>query len=178
MGIYDRPYYRDEQSQTFSLGGQRSMVVNLILINVVIFFLDAFTRPAPGGRWLSSHMAVSSAVLSEPWNWWKLLTYGFAHASLQSQLSIFHVGFNSYLIYDLSIQAEDQLIRRPVQSINMVVITQVSGSSQGLGAYANLVFSIGIMRGAMHDIGFMSDHFHDIHLTAARPVDIAEIIAQ
>ena len=97
MGIYDRPYYRDEQTQGFSLGGQRSMVVNLIIINVAIFFIDAFTSPvSQTTHWLSSQMAVSPQVLSEPWNWWKFLTYGFAHASLSTNGGIFHVGFNMY----------------------------------------------------------------------------------
>lgn len=97
MGIYDRPYYRDDQSPTFSLGGQRSIVVSLIVINVVIFFLDAFTtQDGHGGHWLSNQLALRSEVLTQPWNWWKFLTYGFAHAPLDSPRGIFHVGFNMY----------------------------------------------------------------------------------
>ena len=68
MGIYDRPYYRDESSQGFSLGGQRSMVVNLIIINVAIFFIDAFTSPVSATSfWLSHQMAVSPQSILGRW---------------------------------------------------------------------------------------------------------------
>jgi membrane associated rhomboid family serine protease len=75
MGLYDRPYYRDEVPRGYSLPGARSMVTNLIIINVAIYILDAIFL---GGR-LSRLLSVEPESLRQPWNWWKLLTYGFAH---------------------------------------------------------------------------------------------------
>jgi len=40
MGIYDREYYREESSG--GLLGNRSMVTNLILLNVAIFLAEFF----------------------------------------------------------------------------------------------------------------------------------------
>ena len=96
MGIYDRPYYGDEDDRPETLSGQRSMVTNLILLNVAIFLIDVFTPTLPsGGHWLSHTLAFDPQMLTQPWNWWRLLTYGFAHASIDEG-GIFHVGFNMY----------------------------------------------------------------------------------
>lgn len=44
MGYQDREYYReeDEQPRGFQLSGQRSMVMNLVLLNILVFVLDGF----------------------------------------------------------------------------------------------------------------------------------------
>ncbi len=75
MGVYDRPYYRDDSSRGFSLDGPRSMVTNLIIINVVVYVVDAFFF---NGR-LGILLGVSPETLREPWMWWRFITYGFAH---------------------------------------------------------------------------------------------------
>ncbi len=76
MGIYDREYYRDDSPRGFSLDGPRSMVTNLIIVNVVIYVIDAlFLDEGQLGRLLS----VQPETLRQPWQWWRFLTYGFAH---------------------------------------------------------------------------------------------------
>ena len=101
MGIYDRPYYRDDQPQGFSLGGRRSMVANLIIINVAIAFVDFLTDHAQGisiaSHKLSYWLSVSPEVLTHPWNLWKLVTYGFAHAALDT--NPLHIVFNMYMLW-------------------------------------------------------------------------------
>ena len=53
MGIYDRPYIRDEQRSSGWAGG-RSLVINLIIINVVVWLAQIIfnspqqPHPAPG----------------------------------------------------------------------------------------------------------------------------------
>lgn len=44
MGYQDRDYYReeDEQPKGVHFSGQRTMVINLVLLNVLVFVLDAF----------------------------------------------------------------------------------------------------------------------------------------
>lgn len=44
MGYQDRDYYREEDDQPrgFQLSGPRTMVMNLVLLNILVFVLDAF----------------------------------------------------------------------------------------------------------------------------------------
>jgi membrane associated rhomboid family serine protease len=85
MGLADRDYYRDEPRGVF-LGGDRSMVANLIIVNVVLFVLDALFFD---GR-LMRGMALKASLFEQPWDAWQMLTYGFAHAPNH----IWHIIFN------------------------------------------------------------------------------------
>jgi membrane associated rhomboid family serine protease len=73
MGIYDRTYYRDEESGSLLAG--RSMVVVLIVVNVVVFFLENLLEGFPLRRYLE----LNSDLLHTPLQFWRLLTYGFVH---------------------------------------------------------------------------------------------------
>ncbi len=65
------------------------MIVNIVIVNAVIFIVDALFLE---GR-LRSLFAVQSGTLLKPWQWWRLLTYGFAH------YDFYHVLFNLSLIH-------------------------------------------------------------------------------
>ena len=150
MGLQDRGYY-DNDSDPWSSnpdawkggggGGSRrgpTVITILIIINVAIFLLDAFS-PVPAERlagfeaqqqhivdttkdpneqrkllnqlgkptrWLAYTMGLPSDVISRPWKFWSVLTYGFAHSSIDSNRSFFHVGFNMLILFFLG---------RPVQ---------------------------------------------------------------
>lgn len=77
MGLYDRPYYRDESPRGFSLDGPRSMVTNLIIINVAVFLVDVLFL----NNRLPELLGAFSDTLQKPWQWWRFITYGFCHAS-------------------------------------------------------------------------------------------------
>jgi len=81
MGIYDREYYREDESPSLLSG--RSMVVNIIILNVLIFFVDAlfFSEQTAAGKVgaISSALSLKSNLLAAPWNCWQLITYGFVH---------------------------------------------------------------------------------------------------
>ena len=119
MGLQDRSYYQDSYSNpwgesTFSGGGSRSIITTLIIINVAIFILDIFT-PAVGehAHWLSQFMALKPAQLWEaPWMAWQFLTYGFAHASVNSNEAFFHVGGNMLVLFFLGKPIEQKLGRQ------------------------------------------------------------------
>lgn len=85
MGILDRDYYRDEPRGLF-LGGDRTMVANLIIINVVLYLVDALFF---NGR-LMQAMELQASLPEHPWDVWQLVTYGFAH----SRSDIWHIVFN------------------------------------------------------------------------------------
>jgi len=88
MGLYDRDYVRD-QPRGFFLGGDRSMVTNLILINVGVFLADSLFDQA-----ISERLWVQSDLFQKPWNAWQLLTCGFVHAP-----AIMHVGINMFELW-------------------------------------------------------------------------------
>ena len=92
MGLYDRDYYRDYGYGPTQPGLQlrlpQTAVGWLILINVAVWIVDAFTpaRYVGGqmvGRWLSDQMAISGDTLRRPWLWWQWISYGFAHSPVQ-----------------------------------------------------------------------------------------------
>ena len=127
MGLYDRDYVRDEPRGSF-LGGNRSMVTNLILVNVGVFLLDLVFF----NRRLSEYLALHADLFTHPWNIWQLLTYGFAHESGQPGTPIVlgnfaHVGFNMFGLW---------LFGRDVESIY--------GRKEFLRIYLSLIVLCGL----------------------------------
>ena len=93
MGIYDREYYRDERSVPSGLRQSNyNVVFVLIAINAVIWLVDAFSPPVRGMHAISNILAFRPQDLYHPWEWWKLLTAGFAH----SPDTLNHVLFNMF----------------------------------------------------------------------------------
>lgn len=96
MGIYDRDYYRDERRSAF--GGNWSAVWVIIAINVIIFVLDQLSDT----HWLTNHMALKSNLWHHPWQFWTVLSYGFAH----DPSNIEHIGFNMFGLWLFGIDVE------------------------------------------------------------------------
>lgn len=79
MGIYDRDYYRDEDESTGTASSlPQTFVVRLILANSALFLLDMFFGGE--GHGLTRFLALSTDEVREPWNWWRLVSYAFAHS--------------------------------------------------------------------------------------------------
>jgi membrane associated rhomboid family serine protease len=90
MGIYDREYVREDEPGGLLSG--RTMVVNLILANVVVFLIDFFTEHKA-----SNFLRLEPDFFQHPWTIWQLVTYGFAHDPSHHggpDHSIMHVGMN------------------------------------------------------------------------------------
>ena len=116
MGIYDRQYYRDDEAPGFSLGSMtrgRSIVMILIGINLAVFIGDALFpggAAMPGGPtepgMLSQFLMLYESDAFKPWNWWRLLTYGFAHAGpghiFGNMIGLFFFGRTAEAIYGAS----------------------------------------------------------------------------
>lgn len=89
MGIYDRPYYRDDSSRPgVQLAAPKTMVGKLILLNAVVFLAMVFFH-------LDSWLVVTADVAMRPALWWKFLTCGFAHDPTNWQ----HIFFNMFMLY-------------------------------------------------------------------------------
>ncbi|MEZ6088958.1 MAG: rhomboid family intramembrane serine protease [Pirellulaceae bacterium] len=85
MGLYDRPYYRDEEPPRMALNpSTQSFAVIAIIANVALFFADFLF----GGRdfALQRAMQVNPETIVQPWMYWKFLTYGFAHGNMNHLL--------------------------------------------------------------------------------------------
>lgn len=107
MGLYDRGYYREERTpwERMEAARDRSWIIPLIAVNVVLWLADAFTND---GMWLSNRMAITGQTLLQPWNWWKFLTYGFAHSPLQ-QNGVMHILGNMLVLYFFGTPVERDL---------------------------------------------------------------------
>ena len=105
----------------------RTIVMTLIIINVVVFFVDSFTGHvfwnAETAGWESTpeeikskypiHALSSWIGLNTPqlWRVWTFLTYGFAHASLDSENGIWHLAMNMIALFFLGRMVEMKLGR-------------------------------------------------------------------
>ncbi|HEX3869837.1 MAG TPA: rhomboid family intramembrane serine protease [Pirellulales bacterium] len=110
MGLYDRDYLREDDDRPgIGLGGPRSMVANLIIINVVIYVADVLLHGSLGGvPGKPGLLSLKSDTLYEPWNLWQLLTYGFVHAPDD----IRHIAFNMLGLFFFGREMETKYGRR------------------------------------------------------------------
>ena len=93
MGIYDRNYYREELP-TFQPWDKYSMVTNLIIVNAALLVLNfLFTNR---NNAISEFLLLHADALTEPWNWYRFLTYGFVHGNvmhlLLNMISLYFLG--------------------------------------------------------------------------------------
>jgi len=103
------------------------MVTILIAINVVIFLLDAFTPdlgkmaggPPVGRHWLGSVLAANTSQWYLVWTW---LTHGFAHAAIDSDLGLLHIGGNMLTLLFLGRPIEMRLGRDEFLKFYLVAI--------------------------------------------------------
>ena len=87
MGFSDRDYLRDvpyDDDGYRRRGGGWSVSFRFVLLNVAIFLVNGLffqnpNSPTPD-NWLTNSMAMSGTTLLKPLEYWKLLTYGFAHS--------------------------------------------------------------------------------------------------
>ena len=115
MGLQDRSYYREDSYSNpwrDMSSSTRSVIVTLIVINLAIFVLDMFTPTLEHSHWLSDFLALKPAEIRQaPWTVWQFLSHGFAHASVNSEYSFFHVAGNMLVLFMLGLPVEKQLGR-------------------------------------------------------------------
>jgi len=121
MGLEDRQYYRDSQSFSPFQFSTRAMVVNIILLNVAIFIIDAFTPKLPDSTLQTLNYWLGIRY-QEPWAIWNYLTYGFAHASLGSPKGIWHILGNMITLFFLGRAVEEMLGRKEFLRFYLIAI--------------------------------------------------------
>lgn len=94
MGIYDREYYRDEPGG-FRIGKPGTVVGWIVVINIAVFLANELLK-SEGTPSLNDRLGLRAENLVMPWFWWRLLTYGFCHASIGhifgNMLGLFFLG--------------------------------------------------------------------------------------
>lgn len=79
--LEDRDYYREGsyRSGGIQFGSPRMVVSWLVLLNVGVFILNLLLSTQRHHHWLMTFLSLQPENLAQPWMWWRLLTYGFAH---------------------------------------------------------------------------------------------------
>ena len=111
MGYQDRDYYQYDQDVDLRPSwNQRSAVTQLIVINVAVFFVNMLVGDVTAQQqgWVNELMMLRPDTLYQPWNWWKTLTYAFAHSSS----GITHLLFNMLSLYFMGRSVEARYGRR------------------------------------------------------------------
>jgi membrane associated rhomboid family serine protease len=155
MGIYDRDYFQEPQ-RGIQIGGDRTMVTNLILINVGIYLIGLLTRSQTGPdayvSLLGNYFGLHSDLISHPWHVYQLLTYGFLHDPGNWQ----HIAFNMIGLYFFGRDVEWRYGRKEFLSLYLLLII-FSGlgwvivetiTTHGMGG-ANLIGASGAVTGVL-----------------------------
>ncbi len=93
MGIYDRDYNRGDNygsAPGLHLGGPRSMVTTLIIVNVAVYLAQLLSN-----NWVTNELLLPYNWYQAPWNVYRLLTYGFLH----SPNDMWHVVLNMWALW-------------------------------------------------------------------------------
>lgn len=99
MGIYDREYYRDDQPKGFYWVGERTMVTNLIIVNVLMYLIDMFFSTDHN---ITTTLALKSDLFRDPGNWkygWQVFTYGLVHSPMRQPGDLMHILLNMYALF-------------------------------------------------------------------------------
>jgi membrane associated rhomboid family serine protease len=108
MAFQDRDYYRG----TSETGYVTSMVVKLIIVNGIVFLIEAVLlahyQDASGRNGVASLLGVHSNTIVRPDLWWQFLTAGFVHAPER----LTHILFNRLGLYCFGTPLEERYGRR------------------------------------------------------------------
>ena len=102
MGIHDRSYYREDGLPPVAPWDQRSMVSILIVVNVAIFIANFVLSNRSGA--ITNLLSLDPEVMHQPWQWYRVISYGFAHSSRD----VMHIVFNMASLYFLGRSVEER----------------------------------------------------------------------
>ena len=123
MGIHDRDYYRDDDDASGwrpkGPNQPRSIVFWLILANVALYLANMFFSKSDG---LSDSMALQANLFEKPWQFWQLLTSGFAHAPLGQPAGLTHILLNMYALFMFGRDVERKYGRYEFLTLYLVTV--------------------------------------------------------
>jgi membrane associated rhomboid family serine protease len=116
MGFYDRDYQRGgyyDQQPGFNVGGPRTMVTNLVIVNCVVYIAQLLSD-----NWVTNVCALYDAWYREPWQAYRLLTYGFIH----SPRDLWHIAMNMFVLWMFGREVEYRYGREEFLAFYLVAI--------------------------------------------------------
>lgn len=143
MGIYDRDYYRGDEDAPAgwgpkSSGEPRSMVFWLILANVVLYLANMFFSKNDS---LTNTMALEANLFQKPWQFWQLLTSGFAHAPLSQTAGLMHILLNMYMLFMFGRDVERKYGRYEFLTLYLVAVVLSGLGWVGVQALSGKTFA-------------------------------------
>jgi membrane associated rhomboid family serine protease len=143
MGIQDRTYYRGDEGGAWL--GNRSMVVNLILLNVAVFAAQLLL-----GFAFTKALSLQSSLFQEPWHVYQLLTYGFVH----DPDKIMHILGNMFFLWMFGTDLEQiygraELLRLYLATIFVAGLVWVGVAAFNQGGPSELLGASGGVMGLM-----------------------------
>lgn len=145
MGFYEREYYREERPGVNVPPFFRTAVGVLMAVTVAVFFADGLLTPQTHD--INGFLALQEKTLTEPWNWWRFVTYGFAHGGLWhivfNMLGLFFFGRDMETLYGRKEFVSLYLLLLAVAGLGWAVVEQL-GSNPGA---ANVVGASGAVSG-------------------------------
>jgi len=101
MGLYDRHYYGDRESDFSWRPGSTWSGVNLMIAAcIAVYALDIISMGLFPAHRVVNYLASYPEDLKNPLRWFSFLTYGFTHAPLDSSSSgIFHILMNMFVVW-------------------------------------------------------------------------------
>jgi membrane associated rhomboid family serine protease len=105
MGIYDRDYERNtyRREPGYHLGAERMMTTNIILVTVGLFVVQLMAGPR-----YQNALALNADWFRQPWEAYRLLTYGFLHAPDD----LWHIALNMLGLFFFGREVEMRYGRR------------------------------------------------------------------
>jgi len=117
MGFYDRDYQRGggyyDGQPGLHLGGPRSTTTNLILITAAIYFAQLLSHD-----WVTETFVLFNNWYQEPWQVYRLLTYGFLH----SPNDLWHILGNMFMLWLFGRDIEYRYGKREFVAFYLVAI--------------------------------------------------------
>ena len=113
MGIYDREYYRDEDSFSWQPARQWSGLNLIIVACVIVYVADIlFIRVDPQYR-IFRVLAANSSDFANPLRWFSFFTCAFAHSPIDDpqRLGILHILMNMFVLWTFGRAVESRMGR-------------------------------------------------------------------
>ncbi|HVT30517.1 MAG TPA: rhomboid family intramembrane serine protease, partial [Lacipirellulaceae bacterium] len=109
---YQRGGYYDRQPG-LHLGGPRTMTTNLVIVTCVVYLAQLLTN-----NWLTDAWILYKGWYHEPWQAYRLLTYGFLH----SPTDLWHIVINMFVLWLFGREVEYRYGRREFLIFYLVAI--------------------------------------------------------
>ncbi len=117
MGFYDRDYqrgnYYDDRQPGLHLGGPRTMTTNVVIVTCIAYLAQLLSH-----NWLTEAWILYKSWYREPWEAYRLLTYGFLH----SPQDVWHILLNMFALWLFGRDVENRYGRREFLAFYLVAI--------------------------------------------------------